>query len=223
MTPSAVGWTSCSRSPGPLLRLRPAGHRGAGVFGSAASAQADWVILSRSSCGPESRPTWTRSSGDWSTSRTPGPTWSPSGAWSPRSGAESLDVFPPTEEHPLRVEFWGDEVEEIRRSRGGPTVAHTWRSVDCAAGAARRELLLTEDALWPGGRTGSSATLELAEMLGWLQIKYMLYEGKKTSLRVKNFTPQKVPDNRLFRATARPANADRQWQYHALPRVHHRF
>ncbi len=25
-----------------------------------------------------------------------------------------IDVFPPTEEHPLRVEFWGDEVEEIR-------------------------------------------------------------------------------------------------------------
>jgi transcription-repair coupling factor (superfamily II helicase) len=25
-----------------------------------------------------------------------------------------LDVFPPTEEHPLRVEFWGDEVEEVR-------------------------------------------------------------------------------------------------------------
>ncbi|MFF9559444.1 transcription-repair coupling factor [Streptomyces albus] len=25
-----------------------------------------------------------------------------------------LDVFPPTEEHPVRVEFWGDEVEEIR-------------------------------------------------------------------------------------------------------------
>src|SRR5438067_1585123 len=25
-----------------------------------------------------------------------------------------LDVFPPTEVHPLRVEFWGDEVEEIR-------------------------------------------------------------------------------------------------------------
>ena len=25
-----------------------------------------------------------------------------------------LDVFPPTEQHPLRVEFWGDEIEEIR-------------------------------------------------------------------------------------------------------------
>ncbi len=26
-----------------------------------------------------------------------------------------VDVFPPTEEHPLRVEFFGDEIEEIRR------------------------------------------------------------------------------------------------------------
>ena len=25
-----------------------------------------------------------------------------------------LDVFPPTEEHPLRVEFFGDTIEEIR-------------------------------------------------------------------------------------------------------------
>ena len=25
-----------------------------------------------------------------------------------------VDVFPPTEQHPVRVEFWGDEVEEIR-------------------------------------------------------------------------------------------------------------
>ena len=25
-----------------------------------------------------------------------------------------VDVFPPTEEHPLRVEFWGDEIEGIR-------------------------------------------------------------------------------------------------------------
>ncbi|MFW5899214.1 MAG: transcription-repair coupling factor, partial [Jiangellaceae bacterium] len=25
-----------------------------------------------------------------------------------------VDVFPPTEEHPLRVEFWGDEIDEIR-------------------------------------------------------------------------------------------------------------
>ena len=25
-----------------------------------------------------------------------------------------LDVFPPTEEHPLRIEFFGDTVEEIR-------------------------------------------------------------------------------------------------------------
>src|SRR6202008_5013266 len=28
-----------------------------------------------------------------------------------------LDVFPPTEEHPVRVELWGDSVEEIRYFR----------------------------------------------------------------------------------------------------------
>ncbi len=43
-----------------------------------------------------------------------------------------LDVFPPTEEHPVRVEFWGDEVEEIR-----------WFTV-----ADQRSLQLTEHGLW---------------------------------------------------------------------------
>ncbi|WP_326808355.1 MULTISPECIES: transcription-repair coupling factor [unclassified Streptomyces] len=55
-----------------------------------------------------------------------------------------LDVFPPTEEHPLRVEFWGDEVEEIRYFR----VADQ-RSLEIAEhglwAPPCRELLLTQD------------------------------------------------------------------------------
>ncbi len=43
-----------------------------------------------------------------------------------------LDVFPPTEEHPLRVELFGDEVEEIR-----------WFAV-----ADQRSLQLAPDGLW---------------------------------------------------------------------------
>jgi transcription-repair coupling factor (superfamily II helicase) len=43
-----------------------------------------------------------------------------------------LDVFPPTEAHPLRVEFWGDEVEEIR-----------WFAV-----ADQRSLEVAEQGLW---------------------------------------------------------------------------
>ncbi len=43
-----------------------------------------------------------------------------------------LDVFPPTEEHPLRVEFWGDEVEEIRYFKA----------------ADQRTLASAEDGLW---------------------------------------------------------------------------
>ena len=49
----------------------------------------------------------------WPQPATPAPTWSSKrGEFAVRGGI--LDVFPPTEEHPLRVEFWGDEVEEIR-------------------------------------------------------------------------------------------------------------
>jgi transcription-repair coupling factor (superfamily II helicase) len=59
-----------------------------------------------------------------------------------------LDVFPPTEEHPVRVELWGDEVEEVRffkvadqRSLEGDqgTAAHGLWAPPC------RELLLTDD------------------------------------------------------------------------------
>jgi transcription-repair coupling factor (superfamily II helicase) len=55
-----------------------------------------------------------------------------------------LDVFPPTEEHPVRVEWWGDTVEEVRsfqvadqRSLG--VLAHGLWAPPC------RELLLTPE------------------------------------------------------------------------------
>jgi len=56
-----------------------------------------------------------------------------------------VDVFPPTEEHPLRVEFFGDDVEQIRpfavadqRSRPDDVRTSLW-APPC------RELLLTDD------------------------------------------------------------------------------
>ncbi|OBA79593.1 transcription-repair coupling factor, partial [Mycobacterium sp. 1164966.3] len=56
-----------------------------------------------------------------------------------------LDVFPPTAEHPIRVEFWGDEVSEMRMfsvadQRSIPEIA-----VETLVAVACRELLLTED------------------------------------------------------------------------------
>ncbi len=54
-----------------------------------------------------------------------------------------IDVFPPTEEHPLRIEFWGDVVEEVRWFRVGDQ-----RSLEVADqglwAPACRELLLTD-------------------------------------------------------------------------------
>ncbi len=55
-----------------------------------------------------------------------------------------LDIFPPTAEHPVRVEFWGDEVSEMRMfsvadQRSIPELdVHTLTAVAC------REFLLTD-------------------------------------------------------------------------------
>ncbi|RLL67232.1 transcription-repair coupling factor [Streptomyces sp. Z26] len=75
-----------------------------------------------------------------------------------------LDVFPATEEHPLRVEFWGDEIEEIRYfkvadQRSLEVAEHGLWAPPC------RELLLTEEV------RARAATLaerhpELDELLG---------------------------------------------------------
>jgi transcription-repair coupling factor (superfamily II helicase) len=89
-----------------------------------------------------------------------------------------LDVFPPTEEHPLRVEFWGDEVEEIRFFK-----AADQRSLSTADDGLWappcRELLLTTSvrdrarqlaAEWPGlqdilGKMAEGITVEGMEAL----------------------------------------------------------
>src|SRR3954468_10517585 len=54
-----------------------------------------------------------------------------------------VDVFPPTEEHPLRVEFFGDEVEEIRSFAVADQ--RTIHKADRLWAPPCRELLLTED------------------------------------------------------------------------------
>ena len=54
-----------------------------------------------------------------------------------------VDVFPPTEEHPVRVEFWGDDVEEIRTFSVADQ--RTLEKVDRLWAPPCRELLLNED------------------------------------------------------------------------------
>jgi transcription-repair coupling factor (superfamily II helicase) len=74
-----------------------------------------------------------------------------------------VDVFPPTEDHPVRVEFWGDTVEEVRYF----AVADQ-RSLEVATlglwAPPCRELLLTDE-VRERARTLSSQHPELAEML----------------------------------------------------------
>src|SRR5712675_1134331 len=56
-----------------------------------------------------------------------------------------LDVFPPTAEHPVRVEFWGDEVSEMRMFSVADQRSIPELEVDALVAVGCRELLLTDD------------------------------------------------------------------------------
>ena len=74
-----------------------------------------------------------------------------------------LDVFPPTEEHPVRLEFWGDTVEEVRYFK-----VIDQRSLEVADqglwASPCRELLLTDD-VRARARALATDHPELIEML----------------------------------------------------------
>ncbi|MCK5754979.1 MAG: transcription-repair coupling factor, partial [Mycobacterium sp.] len=56
-----------------------------------------------------------------------------------------LDVFPPTLEHPVRVEFWGDEVSELRMFSVADQRSIPEIDIDFVIAVPCRELLLTDD------------------------------------------------------------------------------
>ncbi len=56
-----------------------------------------------------------------------------------------LDIFPPTAEHPVRIEFWGDEVSEMRMFSVADQRSIPEIDIDTVIAVPCRELLLTRD------------------------------------------------------------------------------
>ncbi|MCV7021961.1 transcription-repair coupling factor [Mycolicibacterium novocastrense] len=56
-----------------------------------------------------------------------------------------LDLFPPTYEHPVRIEFWGDEVSEMRMFAVADQRSIPEIDVDTVIAVPCREVLLTDD------------------------------------------------------------------------------
>src|SRR5580693_1272175 len=56
-----------------------------------------------------------------------------------------LDIFAPVSEHPVRVDFWGDEVAEMRMFSVADQRSIPEISVDTVIAVACRELLLTDE------------------------------------------------------------------------------
>jgi transcription-repair coupling factor (superfamily II helicase) len=77
-----------------------------------------------------------------------------------------LDVFPPTERHPVRVEFWGDEVDELRYFSAGDQRSLDDRPERLWAPPCR-ELLLTAEVRARAAALGVEHP-ELAEVTGKL-------------------------------------------------------
>ncbi|HEX3591681.1 MAG TPA: transcription-repair coupling factor [Pseudonocardiaceae bacterium] len=77
-----------------------------------------------------------------------------------------LDLFPPTAEHPMRVEFWGDEVSEIREFAVADQRSLPGEVAEVVATPCR-ELLLTDDVRARAAELAEehAADAQLAEML----------------------------------------------------------
>lgn len=56
-----------------------------------------------------------------------------------------LDIFPPTAEHPVRVEFWGDEVSEMRMFSVADQRSITEIEITRVDAVACREILITDE------------------------------------------------------------------------------
>ncbi|BBY31623.1 transcription-repair coupling factor [Mycolicibacterium sediminis] len=86
-----------------------------------------------------------------------------------------LDLFPPTAEHPVRIEFWGDEVSEMRMFSIADQRSIPEIEIDTVVAVPCREMLLTPDvrdraaalsAEHPAG--GESVTGTVGDMLAKL-------------------------------------------------------
>ncbi|MGY1723092.1 transcription-repair coupling factor [Blastococcus sp. SYSU DS0533] len=95
-----------------------------------------------------------------------------------------LDVFPPTEPHPVRVEFWGDEVDELRYFSAADQRSLDERPERLWAPPCR-ELLLTEE-------VRARAAALAVEHPGLLEVLGKLAEGIAVE-GMESLTPVLVP------------------------------
>ncbi|TYP86226.1 transcription-repair coupling factor [Blastococcus xanthinilyticus] len=96
-----------------------------------------------------------------------------------------LDVFPPTEPHPVRVEFWGDEVDELRYFSAADQRSLDERP-DRLWAAPCRELLLTDEVRARAAALG-------VEHPGLLEILGKLAEGIAVE-GMESLTPALIGD-----------------------------
>ena len=77
-----------------------------------------------------------------------------------------LDIFAPTAEHPVRVEFWGDEITEMRMFSVADQRSIPEIRVTAVTAVACRELLLTHDVRSRAAELAADAPCDAGHVLG---------------------------------------------------------
>ena len=149
-SPCCAGWPTPTRATRRTARSTSSSRRSARCCSRWSRASATW---SRSRCAAgDERAARGRRRARWpAAAYTRVDLVERRGEFAVRGGI--LDVFPPTEEHPLRVEFWGDTVEEVRwfkvaDQRSLEVAEHGLWAPPC------RELLLTDEVRERAARAG---------------------------------------------------------------------
>jgi transcription-repair coupling factor (superfamily II helicase) len=101
-----------------------------------------------------------------------------------------VDVFPSAADHPVRVEFWGDDVDEIREFSAGDQ--RTVAELDAVAIDAARELVLDSETA-ATARLLAERVPALADQLGLLA-DGVAFEGMEALVTAIHPAPAYLPD-----------------------------
>ena len=101
-----------------------------------------------------------------------------------------VDVFPTAADHPIRVEFWGDEIESLREFSAA--TQRTLEAIDAVAIDAARELVLDAETA-DTARMVAKKVPQLAEPLGLLA-DGIAFEGMESLVTAIHPAPAYLPD-----------------------------
>ncbi len=97
-----------------------------------------------------------------------------------RVRGDVVDLFPAYAQNPIRIEFWGEEVEEIREI--DPISGETLKKLDCYRVYPANQYVTTKDKVAVACK---AIEQELEERVAWFEKKNLLLEAQRIRMRTE--------------------------------------